>query len=157
MTWREIAGDYFSLYGKLVNILVQNTGPISLKYLDSLTVDEERYLDDTTPDTSISAKDKEFAERAMRSSLQRRWARTMLRLKSADIESYQSPLPWQPILRRAREKLDQQIGQEGIADIQRFIEASGRRNAWYRLHRVLRTLASLTTCKWSSSAIILRA
>jgi GNAT superfamily N-acetyltransferase/transcriptional regulator with XRE-family HTH domain len=132
----RIARDYFDLYGKLVDVLVQNTGLVALEYLDHTTEEEQQYFDDTARDRSIPPEDAELIEKALRSSLQRRWVRTMLRLKLDDIVSYQSPLPWQPILVRTREKLDQQIGREEIATIREFVEVAGKRHEWYRLHRI---------------------
>lgn len=135
-----IARDYFDLYGKLINILAENTVSIPLEYLDSLSDEERQYFAGTLPNMPRTNEDKHLVEQALRSSLHRRWARTMLRLQSADITSYQSQLPWLPILKRAREKLDEQIGKNEVAEIQEFLKATSKRYAWHRLHRIFADL-----------------
>src|SRR5262249_41614973 len=132
-----IAADYFVTHQDLEEIVDSNTKNVPLKYLDYTTADDLGRLGNMASDAPLTKEDESLIERAMRDSLKRRWARTMLRLKYDDIVSYESSLPWRSVMTRARQRVNQKLAKDGFKAIREFVDAAGKRHKWYRMHRIV--------------------
>lgn len=135
----RIARDYLWTYERLEELIEEHTGKVPLEYLDHFG-DHESWVGGPAGHHDLTADDRRLIEVAARQSLARRWARTVLRLTREDIDAYESPLPWRPIMHRTRQMLNRRLHREYTKWIKGYVRAAGKHYQWYFMHRIIRDL-----------------